>query len=61
MPDRFKVTKTTEPGIDSALIANNKDEESALGKLLPANYPEKKGEYTSFRSYNFNYVLGDWI
>lgn len=45
MPDRFKVTKTAEAGLDSILISNNKDEESALGKLLPAStYPEKKGK-----------------
>lgn len=44
MPDRFKVTKAAEPDIDSALIPNNKDEESALGKLLPVTYTEKKGE-----------------
>lgn len=47
MPDRFKVTKAEEADNKPALYPNIKDEESALGKLLPpANHTaEKKGEY----------------
>lgn len=43
MSERFKVTKAAEPDIETTNNSNLKDEEAALGKLLPT-INEKKGE-----------------
>lgn len=44
MSERFKVTKAAEPVYESTQISALKDEEAALGKLLPA-INETRGKF----------------
>lgn len=43
MSERFKVTKAAEPVYESTQLSAIKDEEAALGKLLPT-ISEKRGK-----------------